>query len=79
MKELTELIEALKRNNISDNTLWNAEDIGIYLRLSKSSIQSRIINQQGFPRAIRLSTVRGRRWQPKEVKEWTLRHREAAL
>ena len=78
MEELKELIETLKANSFSDKTLWNAEDIAVYLRLSKSSVQSRIINQAGFPRAIRLGELRGRRWQPKEVKEWVKRLREPA-
>jgi len=76
MNELKELIDVLKRIEISDETLWDAGDIATYLRLSKSSVQSRIIPKSGFPRAIRLGEIRGRRWQPKEVKEWVKRLRE---
>jgi len=78
MEEFKELIEMLKANRFSDETLWNADDIAVYLRLSKSSVQSRIINQPSFPRPFRLGELRGRRWQPKEVKEWVKRLREPA-
>jgi len=78
-RDMKEIITLLKRSTLPDNTLWDLGDIGTYMNLSKSSIQRRIVNKSGFPRAIRLPTESGqggRRWKPQEVKDWTMRHRE---
>ena len=79
MSELKELIEILSRNNLSNNTLWDMDDLAEFMRLSKSSVQSRVINQRHFPRVISIPLSTGkqsnRRWLPKEVKEWALKHR----
>jgi predicted DNA-binding transcriptional regulator AlpA len=54
--------------------LWDAEDIANYTRLSKKTVQGHLVQKPGFPRPVILATG-GRRWVPKEVKAWVLRHR----
>jgi len=78
-KLLLQILNELKAQNASVSELWNANDIARYMRLSRSSIQSRIILRRDFPRAIRIPTSGtggGRRWYAKEVKEWLSRNRE---
>ena len=78
-KILLEILNELKAQNIAKNELWAASDIARYMRLSTSSIQSRVICRKDFPRAVRIPTdngMGGRRWYAKEVKEWVARNRE---
>lgn len=81
MTDLNKLEKLLERSMLSDNTLWDMNDIAAYMRLSKSTVQQRVINITGFPRAIKLPTTDNggqRRWQPNEVKAWAKRYREVA-
>lgn len=73
-----ELIEQLveKIGNATQATLWDAADIGRYLKLAKSTVQSHVICKVDFPKAIKVNG--GRRWHPDEVKAWALSNREAA-
>jgi len=76
---LTEILSELKTQNASTSELWDARDIANYMRLSRSSIQSRVITRKDFPRAVVIPTSDtggGRRWYAKEVKEWLSRNRE---
>ena len=78
-KLLLEILNELKSLRSDSAELWNVDDIAHYVRLSRSSVQSRIICRKDFPRAIRIPTdngVGGRRWYAKEVKYWTSRNRE---
>lgn len=77
---LLEILNEIKSMRASNNELWNVDDIAHYVRLSRSSIQSRIICRKDFPRAIRIPTdngLGGRRWYAKEVKIWVSRNRES--
>lgn len=79
-EKISELLKTLINASLSDCTLWDMNDIAHYMRLSKSSVQQRIITTSGFPKAIRLPTTDNggqRRWQPKEVKAWAARFKEA--
>ncbi len=81
-KLLLEILNELRAQNITGNDLWAASDIARYMRLSTSSIQSRVICRKDFPRAVRIPTdsgMGGRRWYAKEVKSWVLRNREPVL
>jgi hypothetical protein len=69
---ITKLLARLERTG--EDVLWDAEDIGIYMRLSTKSVQNHVITAPGFPNAIVLVTG-GRRWYPKEVKAWVARRR----
>lgn len=51
------------------NGLWDAEDIAAHLCLSKSAVQSHVINSRGFPSPVRLPTG-GKRWHAAEVRTW---------
>jgi predicted DNA-binding transcriptional regulator AlpA len=70
----TALHDIIARLDRTSSDLWDAEDIAIYLRLSKKTVQNHVLEKDGFPRAITLTTG-GRRWLAKEVKAWVLRHR----
>lgn len=78
-KLLMEILSELKTQHASTSELWNAKDIAHYMRLSRSSIQSRILTRRDFPRALVIPTSGsggGRRWYAKEVKEWLGKNRE---
>ena len=81
MKEkiLLEILNELKSQRAVTSELWNANDIARYMRLSLSSIQSRVICQKSFPRALRIPTQNGsggRRWYSREVKSWLRENRD---
>lgn len=76
---LLKILNELRSLRAVDGELWNAEDIARYMRLSRSSIQSRVICRKDFPRAVRIPTdagLGGRRWYAKEVRYWVSRNRE---
>lgn len=78
-KILNEILNELKKQNIDNLSLWTADDIARYMRLTRSSIQSRIICRADFPRAVRIPTTGtggGRRWYAQEIKIWLKRNRE---
>jgi len=80
-KLLLEILNELKSLHASNAEIWNVDDIARYMRLSRSSIQSRIICRKDFPRAVRIPTdngLGGRRWYAKEVKYWVSKNREPA-
>ena len=76
---LEAILAELKSQTVYHYEIWNADDIGKFLRLSRSSVQSRIICRKDFPRAIRIPTDNGsggRRWYANEVREWIAKNRE---
>lgn len=78
-KILIEILNELRKQNISNLELWAAEDIARYMRLSRSSVQSRLICRRDFPRAVRIPTSGSggsRRWYAKEIQAWLQRNRE---
>lgn len=78
-KILLEILNELKAQTIATGELWNIDDLARYMRLSKSSVQSRVICRKDFPRAVRIPTdngLGGRRWYAVEVKQWLSRNRE---
>lgn len=78
-KLLLEILNELKAQSAEQTDLWQASDIARYLRLSTSSVQSRVITRKDFPRAVVIPTdggSGGRRWYAKEVKHWISRNRE---
>ena len=78
-KLLLEILNELKSQRAERSELWSADDIARYMRLSRSSVQSRVITRREFPRAVRIPTengLGGRRWYAKEVKDWLKRNRE---
>jgi len=81
-KLLLQILNELKAQRAAASELWNVDDIARYIRLSRSSIQSRIICRKDFPRAVRIPTdtgLGGRRWYAAEVKYWISKNREPAL
>lgn len=75
---LSQILDELKTGN-ADKRLWSMDDIGNYLGLSASTVQTRIVCKPDFPKAISIPTGTGhtnRRWYPNEVKDWIGRHRE---
>jgi len=78
-KLLLEILNELKSHSAATTELWNVDDIARYTRLSRSSVQSRIICRGDFPRAVRIPTdsgLGGRRWYAAEVKYWISKNRE---
>lgn len=78
-KILIEILREIKTKNAIASELWDAKDIAYYMRLSRSSIQSRILTRIDFPRALVIPTSGsggGRRWYSKEVREWLGKNRE---
>ncbi|MFM2480174.1 helix-turn-helix transcriptional regulator [Celerinatantimonas sp. YJH-8] len=77
---IDEILEELRYQGRGNDSLWDAGDIARYMHLSKSTVQSRIICRENFPRAVRLPTsetgLGSRRWLAQEVKQWVMRHRE---
>lgn len=69
---ISSLVAGIRRPESTD--LWDAEDIAIYLRIAKKTVQNSLLNKPSFPREITLP-VGGRRWLAGEVKAWALRHR----
>ncbi len=55
-KLLLEILNELKSQRASSAELWNIDDIAQYMRLSRSSVQSRVICRREFPRAVRIPT-----------------------
>lgn len=58
--------------------LWRAEEIANYLKVSKKTVQNRVLKADSFPPP-RLLGFSGnskpvKRWVPKEVMAWATRH-----
>lgn len=51
--------------------LWSTAEIAEYLRMSRKSVQNRLIHQRGFPRPVRGSR-RTMLWVKREVLEYVL-------
>ena len=75
---LTEILNLLRKQD-KPNRLWDAQDVGDYMGLSKASVQQRIICLPDFPDSIRIPTgtsARGSqtytdpRWDQKDVILW---------
>ena len=78
-KLLLEILNEIKAQTAAAGELWKTDDIARYMRLSVSSVQSRILTRKDFPRAVRIPTdegLGGKRWYASEVKSWVKRHRE---
>jgi len=77
---LLDILKEIKNQRARINDLWDVNDIAEFLRLSKSSVQSRVICRRDFPRCVRIPTgdtgLGGRRWIANEIRDWVLRHRE---
>ncbi|RXJ70673.1 hypothetical protein CS022_22680 [Veronia nyctiphanis] len=74
------ILAELRFQGRQDDALWDASDIAHYMKLSKSTVQCRIICKPHFPRALKVPTTDnggGRRWLAREVKQWVMRFREA--
>lgn len=67
------LTELRKQRSLSDD-LWAAEEIADYMKLSKKSVQNRVLDDPTFPRSVALPTG-GRRWWAKEIREWMKKRR----
>lgn len=77
MHELRELIASLKKTPRAvpaDKMLWDAEDIGDFLKVSARQVAERYASHPDFPRAIHLPTTTGskttRRWRAAEIMRW---------
>jgi predicted DNA-binding transcriptional regulator AlpA len=71
------ILEELKHGRMHDR-LWSVDDISLYVGLSKSTIQQRVLNKNGFPRPTIIPTTEeggSKRWYPEEVKAWAKKYR----
>jgi predicted DNA-binding transcriptional regulator AlpA len=71
-RALQEVIGALRKSD--KDALWNTDDIANYMRLTKPSVHSHVINKKGFPAPVIIPTG-GKRWYAREIKEWVKRCR----
>lgn len=78
IEKLDALIAVLKRQAIpADRVLWDSEQAACYLCTSARNFAERIACKPDFPKAIRLSDVRGGlRWKAEEVMDWAESRRE---
>lgn len=52
--------------------LWSVRELAAYFKLSERSVYNRVINQKGFPPALKLPGL-SRRWVPSDVKHFVNR------
>lgn len=57
-----------------DNTLWTAEDIGHYLKMSTFTVQTRVAVKPDFPTPI-IPANGSKRWLATEVIKWAKQQR----
>jgi predicted DNA-binding transcriptional regulator AlpA len=57
-----------------DVGFWSVKEIAAYLKKSRATVQKKIVNLPGFPKAIQLPAADGgygqSLWKAKEVMEW---------
>jgi hypothetical protein len=74
---LVGILGELRQGRVQDD-LWSAGDIAAYLKLKKSTVQSRLLCLPHFPKPVTIPTTDeggGKRWIAKEVKAWALKQR----
>lgn len=63
---------------MNTDELWRADEIAAYLKVSKKTVQNRVLNSDKFPapRLLEFAHTKNpiRRWVPKEVIAWANRH-----
>ncbi|MBN2700817.1 MAG: hypothetical protein JXR29_05140 [Methylothermaceae bacterium] len=67
--------EALKRIKSTDqDDLWDAEQVGKYLKVSTWTVQNKLAYMRGFPKAVYLGDgpKAPRRWRAGDIKKWTI-------
>lgn len=69
LSEIKELIDNQKE------TLWTYADIAEFLKLSKSTVQTRIAVRPDFPTPFVFSEEKTKRWAPEEVRKWVKKQR----
>lgn len=75
MSEAEQIIETVNAAlSGAYNRLWTVEDIGAHLSCSESTV-FRITAKPGFPEAVEIPGVHGRRWVAQEVRDWAKRQR----
>lgn len=78
IEKLGELIAFLKQPKVpADKVLWDVAQCASYLCTSPRNFAEKIACKPHFPRAIRLSEIRGGlRWKAEEVMDWAESRRE---
>lgn len=71
---LLDILKELRQQRSQDDDMWTADEIADFLKLSKGSVQNKILGAQGFPSSVVLPTG-GRRWIAKEIRAWAQRRR----
>lgn len=56
--------------------LWNLDDIAAFFKTSKSTVCSRVVVRDSFPKPVTFPGF-GKRWVPDEVKDWAVSQRAA--
>ena len=66
----------------NQDELWTSKDAAAYLRYSVKNFCDRIMPLPGFPKPIRLPSIKGGRgqprWEPEAIKQWAQKYKEAA-
>lgn len=79
---LAEILTEIRRLQGSESEVWRTDDVAKFLKLSKSSVQSRVISRPDFPRAVRIPSENGtggKRWYAREVKAWLQKNRDPMI
>jgi len=53
-----------------DETLWLIKDIAAHLKYKSNTLLKNVVCQDDFPRPVRITEQRGRRWYRVEVLAW---------
>ena len=72
-KILKNIYAELQKLNFN-NRLWDKEALTYYFDVSLSTVNTKIITDSSFPRAISVNGTNPR-WVPDEVKKWALQKR----
>lgn len=71
---LSAILTELKKQKSMTDDLWAADEIADYMKLSKKSVQNKVLDEPTFPKSIPLPTG-GRRWLAKEIRKWVEKRR----
>ena len=69
IEEMKHQIIAAIRAGAQGETLWGADEIAHFLRMTPNGVRSHIVNTPGFPKPVILPSG-GKRYLPDEVRSW---------
>jgi len=73
LSDIYALLNSQFEQQITDTTIWDANDIALWLKLSTSLVKRSVIVRSDFPKAItpcHIESTSTRRWFAKDVITW---------